>query len=333
MVSEARIEVLLLAGLRGFCAGVVRAIDIVEKALEVCDGPVYIRKEIIHNRYVVDGLRAKGARFVDDVDEVPPGSWLIYSAHGVAPMVRTRARARKLRTIDATCPLVTKVHLEAIDYARRGFTILFVGHRDHDEAVGTFGEAPDAIKIIGTVEEARRVEVRDPDRVAYLTQTTLSLADTRAIVSALQERFPGLKGPSTDDICYATQNRQDAVRAMARHVDLLLVLGAPNSSNSLRLREVGEASGAPAHLIERASEIQPEWLASVRRLGLTASASAPETLVQEVVEHIRSQYGVDRVEEFETIRENVVFGMPQELKVLLNASPGSHGEPLDAPEG
>jgi 4-hydroxy-3-methylbut-2-enyl diphosphate reductase len=316
-VNETR--VLYLAGLRGFCAGVVRAIDIVEKALEVCDGPVYVRKEIIHNRYVVDELRKKGARFVDEVDEVPEGSWLIYSAHGVAPLVRTRARERRLRTIDATCPLVTKVHLEAIRFAREGRTILFIGHEDHDEAIGTLGEAPDAIRIVGSREEAAGVQVADPQKVAYLTQTTLSLEDAKEIVAVLRERFPALVEPSSEDICYATQNRQDAVRAMASHIETLLVLGAPNSSNSLRLCEVSEAHGAPAHLIERARDIRPEWLDGVRTLGLTASASAPELLVREVVGDLRAHHGVARVEEFETTKETVVFGLPQELKALLSA--------------
>jgi 4-hydroxy-3-methylbut-2-enyl diphosphate reductase len=324
-----RIEVLRLAGLRGFCAGVVRAIEVVERALEVCDGPVYIRKEIIHNRHVVEELKGKGARFVDEVDEVPPGSWLIYAAHGVAPLVRGRARERRLRTIDATCPLVTKVHLEAIEYARQGYTILFIGHKDHDEAVGTFGEAPDSIVIVGTPAEARTVRVPDPEKVVYLTQTTLSLADTGEIVAILRERFPSLKGPATADVCYATQNRQDAVRAIAPLVDLLLVLGAPNSSNSLRLCEVAEKGGTPARLIERAGDIREEWLSGVRSLGLTASASAPESLVQEVVEDLRARYGVDRVEEFETTHENVVFAMPQELKSLLGREPQGEGPSLD----
>jgi 4-hydroxy-3-methylbut-2-enyl diphosphate reductase len=313
-------RVLYLAGLRGFCAGVVRAIDVVEKALDVCDGPVYVRKEIIHNRYVVDELRKKGAHFVDEVDEVPPGSWLIYSAHGVAPLVRKAARHRGLKTIDATCPLVTKVHLEAIRFAREGRTILFIGHDDHDEAIGTLGEAPEAIKIVGSKEDAARVEVADPRKVAYLTQTTLSLEDAKEIVAVLKSRFPDLVEPASEDICYATQNRQDAVRAMASHIEVLLVLGAPNSSNSLRLCEVSEAHGAPAHLIERARDIQAEWLEGVKSVGLTASASAPEALVLEVTEHLRAHFGISRVLNFETTKETVVFGLPQELKALLPAS-------------
>ena len=314
-----KVETLLMASLRGFCAGVVRAIDVVERALEVCDGPVYVRKEIIHNRYVVDELKRKGAFFVEEVDEVPDGSWLIYSAHGISPNVRRSAREKKLRTIDATCPLVTKVHLEAIHYARRGYTILLIGHEDHDETVGTLGEAPDAIRLIETKEEAEAVEVPDPERVAYLTQTTLSLDDTHEILEILKRRFPKLAGPAKADICYATQNRQDAVKAMAPHVDALLVLGAPNSSNSLRLCEVAQSVGVPAYLIERVGDIQPEWLKGVRVLGLTASASAPEILVQEVVEFARRELGVTDVREFETVQEDVNFPLPQELTSLLKS--------------
>jgi len=317
VVSEVRIEKLLVAGLRGFCAGVVRAIDVVEKALEVCDGPVYVRKEIIHNRYVVDELRSKGAHFVEEVHDVPDGAWLVYSAHGVPPEVREKARRKRLRTIDATCPLVTKVHLEAIQYARQKYTIILIGHEDHEETVGTLGEAPDSIRLVGTKEEAETVEVPNPDRVAYLTQTTLSLDDTREIVEILKRRFPRLARPAKDDICYATQNRQDAVKAMAPYVDLLLVLGAPNSSNSLRLCEVARDQGVASHLIERAEDIQPEWLTGVGVLGLTASASAPEILVREVVRYAQENLGVREVEEFETVKEHVSFSLPQELKVLL----------------
>ncbi|HTO87635.1 MAG TPA: 4-hydroxy-3-methylbut-2-enyl diphosphate reductase [Thermoanaerobaculia bacterium] len=316
-MSEVRIEKLLVAGLRGFCAGVVRAIDVVEKALEVCDGPVYVRKEIIHNRYVVDELRSKGAHFVEEVHDVPDGAWLVYSAHGVPPEVREKARRKRLRTIDATCPLVTKVHLEAIQYARQKYTIILIGHEDHEETVGTLGEAPDSIRLVGTKEEAETVEVPNPDRVAYLTQTTLSLDDTREIVEILKRRFPRLARPAKDDICYATQNRQDAVKAMAPYVDLLLVLGAPNSSNSLRLCEVARDQGVASHLIERAEDIQPEWLTGVGVLGLTASASAPEILVREVVRYAQENLGVREVEEFETVKEHVSFSLPQELKVLL----------------
>ena len=317
VTSEPRVEKLLVAGLRGFCAGVVRAIDVVDKALEVCDGPVYVRREIIHNRFVVDELRTKGARFVEEVDEAPDGSWLVFSAHGVSPEVRQRARERGLKTIDATCPLVTKVHLEAIHYVKNGYTILLIGHEDHDETTGTLGEAPDAMRLIESIEDAEKVEVPDANRVAYLTQTTLSIDDTREILNVLKRRFPKLVGPGKQDICYATQNRQDAVKAMVPHVDLLLVLGAPNSSNSLRMCEVARAEGANSHLIERAADIRPEWLTGVRVLGLTASASAPEILVQEVVAFAREKLGVQDVQEFETVREDVVFPLPNELKALL----------------
>jgi 4-hydroxy-3-methylbut-2-en-1-yl diphosphate reductase len=314
------VEKLLVAGLRGFCAGVVRAIDVVERALEVCHAPVYVRKEIIHNRYVVDELRGKGAIFVEEVEEVPDSSWLIYSAHGISPTVRDAARAKKLKTIDATCPLVTKVHLEAIHYARKNYTIVLIGHREHDETIGTLGEAPDAIRLVGTREEAETVVVPDPERVAYLTQTTLSLDDTHEIVEVLKRRFPKMVNPAKGDICYATQNRQDSVKAMAPHVDALLVLGAPNSSNSLRLCEVGRANDVPSYLIERAVDIRPEWLANVRVLGLTASASAPEILVQEVVDYAREKLGVKAVEEFETVKEDVNFPLPSELKDLVKTS-------------
>jgi 4-hydroxy-3-methylbut-2-enyl diphosphate reductase len=315
------VETLLVAGLRGFCAGVVRAIDVVERALEVCDGPVYVRKEIIHNRFVVEELHEKGAIFVDELEEVPDGAWLIYSAHGVAPAVRDDARRKNLKTIDATCPLVTKVHLEAIHFARAGYTIIFIGHQDHDETIGTLGHAPGSIRLVGTTQEAEAVEVPDPECVAYLTQTTLSVDDTREVAAVLSRRFPKLVSPAKGDICYATQNRQDAVRAMAPQVDALLVLGAPNSSNSLRLCEVAGAAGVPAHLIERAADIRPEWLAGVRVLGLTASASAPEILVREVVRYARETLGIEDVREFDTVRENVTFSLPAELKALLPARP------------
>ncbi|HEY6146127.1 MAG TPA: 4-hydroxy-3-methylbut-2-enyl diphosphate reductase, partial [Thermoanaerobaculia bacterium] len=285
--------------------------------------PVYVRKEIIHNRYVVEELRAKGANFVEEVKDVPDGSWLIYSAHGISPDVRAAAAGKGLRTIDATCPLVTKVHLEAIHFARRGYTIILIGHEEHDETIGTLGEAPASIRLVGTLEEAETVEVPDPTKVALLTQTTLSLDDTREIVSVLKRRFPSLVSPAKGDICYATQNRQDAVKAMAPHVDLLLVLGAPNSSNSIRLCEVSRSVGVPSHLIERAEDIRPEWLAGVRTLGLTASASAPEILVREVVDYARERFGVREVREFETVQENVSFSLPVELKALLPTRPDS----------
>ncbi|MBI3552441.1 MAG: 4-hydroxy-3-methylbut-2-enyl diphosphate reductase [Elusimicrobia bacterium] len=312
-----KVQKLVLARLRGFCAGVVRAIDVVEKALEICGKPVYVRHEIIHNRYVVDGLRAKGAVFVEDLSEVPAGSWLIFSAHGVSPAVVSEAKQRKLNAIDATCPLVTKVHLEAIALAKRGYTIILIGHADHVETIGTLGEAPDHMKVVGSPEEAEKVEVPNPDKVAYLTQTTLSLDDTREIVAALKRRFPNLHAPSKDDICYATQNRQNAVKALVPHVDLLLVLGAPNSSNSLRLCEVAKSKGVRSYLIERASGIDDAWLKGVKCLGLTAGASAPEVLVQEVVKYCQDHYGVSEVEEFETVEEDMHFSLPYELEKLV----------------
>ncbi|MBI5629483.1 MAG: 4-hydroxy-3-methylbut-2-enyl diphosphate reductase [Elusimicrobia bacterium] len=315
--SKIKVDKLILAKLRGFCAGVVRAIDIVEKALDVCGGKVYVRHEIIHNRYVVDELRAKGAVFVEDLSEVPPGSWLIFSAHGVSPAVVQEAKDRKLNIIDATCPLVTKVHLEALAYAKRGYTIILIGHDDHVETIGTMGYALESIRVVGSVEQAEKVELPNPEKVAYLTQTTLSLDDTQEIVGVLQRRFPHLKTPSKDDICYATQNRQNAVKAMAPAIDLLLVLGAPNSSNSLRLCEVAKSKGLPSYLIERASDIKDEWLSGVRNLGLTAGASAPEILVQEVIKHCQARYGVGRVEEFETVEEDVHFSLPYELEQII----------------
>ena len=251
---------IVLAGPRGFCAGVERAIEIVEQALEVVGVPIYVRREIVHNRHVVEALREKGAVFVDELDEVPEGATVIFSAHGVSPAVREAATARRLRVIDATCPLVTKVHLEAIRYAREGRTIVLVGHADHDEVIGTLGEAPRRIVVIDSVEEAEQLVVEDPEKVAYLTQTTLSVDDTRAVIEVLRRRFPAILGPSRDDICYATQNRQAAVKQLANDVDLVLVLGAANSSNANRLREVAEALGTPAHLINDVRDIRPEWL-------------------------------------------------------------------------
>jgi 4-hydroxy-3-methylbut-2-enyl diphosphate reductase len=312
-----KIEKLVLAKLRGFCAGVVRAIEVVEKALDICGGKVYVRHEIIHNRYVVDQLRAKGAVFVEDLSGVPAGSTLIFSAHGVGPDVVQEAKRRKLNIIDATCPLVTKVHLEAIALAKRGYTIILIGHEDHVETIGTMGEAPDHIRVVGGEKEAESVSVPDPEKVAYLTQTTLSLDDTKEIIAILQRRFPKLHAPAKDDICYATQNRQNAVKAIVPHVDLLLVLGAPNSSNSIRLREVAASKGISSYLIERATDIKDDWLSGVKTLGLTAGASAPEILVQEVVEHCRARYGVKTVEEFETVEEDVVFSLPYELEKMM----------------
>jgi 4-hydroxy-3-methylbut-2-enyl diphosphate reductase len=305
---------IILAGPRGFCAGVERAIDIVEQALEVCGPPVYVRREIVHNGYVVDKLRAKGAIFVDELDEVPDAATVIFSAHGVSPAVRDEARRRALRVIDATCPLVTKVHLEAIRYAREGYSIVLIGHEDHDEVIGTLGEAPDRIHVIASAAEVDGLEVADPNKVAYLTQTTLSVDDTREVIEALRRRFPGIVGPSRDDICYATQNRQAAVKTVAGDVDVLLVIGAANSSNSIRLVEVAQSAGTRAYLINDVRDVRPEWLAGARRIGVTAGASAPEVLVTEVVEALQATGA--RVREVKVVEENVRFALPPELEEL-----------------
>jgi 4-hydroxy-3-methylbut-2-en-1-yl diphosphate reductase len=314
-----RLDQIVLAGPRGFCAGVERAIEVVERALEVVDGPLYVRREIVHNRHVVEELRKKGAIFVDELDEVPPGATVIFSAHGIAPAVRQAAAARGLRVIDATCPLVTKVHVEAKRYAREGYTIVLVGHEDHDEVIGTTGEAPERIVVIDSVEEAERIEVEDPEKVAYLTQTTLSVDDTRAVIEVLRRRFPGIVGPAKDDICYATQNRQAAVKELAQEVDLVLVLGAANSSNANRLREVAEALGTHAHLINDVRDIKAEWLAGVSRVGVTAGASTPEYLVRQVVDYLSSR-ATPVVRELNVVEEDVRFGLPQELLEMARSS-------------
>jgi 4-hydroxy-3-methylbut-2-enyl diphosphate reductase len=303
---------LLLAKPRGFCAGVDRAIDVVNLALELYPGPVYVRKEIVHNVHVVNDLRAKGAIFVDELDEVPDGATVIFSAHGVSPDVRGRAAARGLKVIDATCPLVTKVHHEAVRFAREGRPIVLVGHQGHDEVVGTMGHAPEHIQLIGSAQEAETLRVADPDRVAVITQTTLSLDDTSTVVDVLRHRFPGIEAPTRDDICYATQNRQVAVKALARRVPVILVIGSKNSSNSNRLAEVAQAAGARAYLIDDVSQIDPAWLQGVECLGITAGASAPEHLVDEVVRYFRARGATD-IEEVEAITEEVSFALPPEL--------------------
>jgi 4-hydroxy-3-methylbut-2-enyl diphosphate reductase len=303
---------LLLAKPRGFCAGVDRAIDVVNMALEIFPGPIYVRKEIVHNKCVIESLAAKGVIFVDEIDEVPEGSLVVFSAHGVAPEVRTKAAARRLKVVDATCPLVTKVHLEAIRFAGEGRSIILVGHAGHEEVAGTMGEAPGRVQLVGSVEEAEKVQVSDPDRVSVTTQTTLGVDDARTIIDVLRRRFPKLVTPSSDDICYATQNRQMAVKLLARQADLVLVLGSDNSSNSRRLREVAEGAGARAFLIDGASEIDPAWLEGVRSVAITAGASAPERLVQEVVNYFRD-LGVEEIEEIEALEEKVTFSPPPEL--------------------
>ncbi len=307
---------LLLLKPRGFCAGVVRAIDVVRIALETFGPPIYVRKEIVHNRYVVEELSAKGAIFVDSIGEVPPGERVIYSAHGVAPEVRAGSKRRNLQVIDATCPLVTKVHVEAVKFANEGYSLILIGHRDHDEVIGTLGEAPLVTQVVGTAEEVEALSVPDPERVAYLTQTTLSLDETRDVIAALKKKFPKIIGPSAQDICYATENRQVAVKQVAQDADLVLVVGSDNSSNSNRLVEVARNSATPSYLIENYRAIKPEWLEGVRTVALTAGASAPEVLVQQVVEFLQGA-GFSDVEEFEVMPENVRFGLPPEIVATI----------------
>ncbi|MCC6745386.1 MAG: 4-hydroxy-3-methylbut-2-enyl diphosphate reductase [Acidobacteria bacterium] len=314
------IETLYLIKPRGFCAGVVRAIDIVERALALYGAPVYVRKEIVHNPIVVNDLRDKGAVFVETLAEVPADSVVIFSAHGVAPDVYEDAAVRGLNVIDATCPLVTKVHIEARRFAAEGRTIFLIGHEGHDEVIGTMGEAPDKMILIENVDDLDRISDLDPANVAFLTQTTLSVDDTREVIDAVRTRYPVIKAPAKDDICYATQNRQEAVKALAPRVDLVLVVGAANSSNSLRLVEVAKQNGVSAHRIDRASEIRPEWLDGIRSAAITAGASTPERLVEEVADVFRAR-GVARVEQFEMVRENVVFPLPRELDVEPVAEP------------
>ena len=313
-------KTLLLLKPRGFCAGVVRAIDIVRIALEAFGPPIYVRKEIVHNRFVVEELQGKGAVFVDCVDEVPPGERVIYSAHGVSPEVREASQLRKLRVIDATCPLVTKVHVEAVKFAKEGYSLILIGHRDHDEVIGTLGEAPLVTQVVGSPEEVESLTVPDPDRVAYLTQTTLSLDETKDIVAALQRKFPNIKGPAAQDICYATENRQVAVKHVASEADLLLVVGSDNSSNSNRLVEVARNLATTSHLIDSYRNIRPEWLQSVRTIALTAGASAPECLVEEVVKFLASE-GFNKVQEVEVMPENVRFGLPPEIVEAIASAP------------
>lgn len=307
---------MLLLRPRGFCAGVVRAIDIVKIALDIYGAPIYVRKEIVHNRHVVDELRALGAIFVNELSEVPEGARVIFSAHGVSPAVREEAKRRRLSVIDATCPLVTKVHLEAVRFARQGYTILLIGHKDHEEIEGTYGEAPQSTIIIESEEDAERVMPPDPDKVCYLTQTTLSLDETRGIIEILQRRFPKIAGPKTQDICYATQNRQTAVKAVAPLCELLLVVGSQNSSNSKRLVEVCQRAGVPSYLIDDRRYLREEWLEGVKTVSVTAGASAPEHLVQELIEALREK-GFTSVEEVDIIEEDVRFSLPPEVQVPL----------------
>jgi len=304
------VPTLYLAAPRGFCAGVDRAIDIVEIALQVYGAPVYVRHEIVHNRHVVDELRRKGAMFVDELAEVPPGAVVIFSAHGVSPQIRREAKERGLRALDATCPLVTKVHLEALRYAKEGYSIVLIGHRGHVEVEGTLGEAPEAITLVETVADVERLELQHPDKVAYISQTTLSVDDVRDIVQALKRRYPSVREPAKADICYATQNRQDAMKELASRAGLVLVVGAPTSSNANRLVEVARAAGADSYLIEAPEDIRPEWLTG--DVGLTAGASTPEHVVQGCIERVR-ELGGHKVEEFRLLEERVWFPLPGEL--------------------
>ncbi len=306
----------MLASPRGFCAGVVRAIDIVNLALEVYGQPIYVRREIVHNKYVVNELCQKGIIFVNELDEAPFDSRVIFSAHGVAPEIRAAAKKRRLKVIDATCPLVTKVHREAIKYARLGYSIVLIGHSDHDEVIGTLGEAPEAITVLDDEKDIDRLSVPDPSRVVYLTQTTLSLNDTRHIVDKLRYKFPSIIAPASEDICYATQNRQSAVLELSQKTELILVVGSANSSNSCRLVEVAQSAGTPAHLIDNIEDIQTPWLSGVNIIGLTAGASAPEGLVERVV-HYLNVLGYPDVEMTAGAIEHVEFSLPPELSCCI----------------
>jgi 4-hydroxy-3-methylbut-2-enyl diphosphate reductase len=304
-----------LANPRGFCAGVDRAIEIVERALELFGPPIYVRHEVVHNRFVVDRLRQAGAVFVDELDEVPDGATVIFSAHGVSKAVREEAERRGLKVFDATCPLVTKVHMEVARHRRRGTECVLIGHAGHPEVEGTMGQASDGIYLVETPEDVWRLEVADPGNLSYVTQTTLSMDDTARVIDALRERFPAVRGPKKDDICYATQNRQDAVKALARRSDVVLVVGSPNSSNSNRLREIAEKQGVPAYLIDGPDDIEHKWIEGRENIGITAGASAPEILVERVVARL-SEWGAESAQENGGQRENVVFPVPKELRAV-----------------
>jgi 4-hydroxy-3-methylbut-2-enyl diphosphate reductase len=309
-------EKLLLAAPRGYCAGVDRAVQTVEHALDLYGAPVYVRKEIVHNKHVVEKLRERGAIFVEEETEVPEGSTVVFSAHGVSPAVHANAAQRDLFAIDATCPLVTKVHVEAKKFAAEGYTIVLVGHAGHEEVEGTMGEAPEHIVLIETEEDVERLEVEDPEKVAYISQTTLSVDETLVIINRLREKFPGIVGPRTDDICYATTNRQAAVKQMAEQCDLVLVIGSRNSSNSNRLVEVAREYGAESHLIDNESQVQEQWLEGKRVVGITSGASAPEELVQRLVAFFRHR-GTQDVSEFEVVQEDVRFMLPKTIRQAL----------------
>jgi 4-hydroxy-3-methylbut-2-enyl diphosphate reductase len=311
---------LLLAAPRGYCAGVDRAVQTVERALELYGPPVYVRKEIVHNKHVVETLRGKGAIFVDELDDtIPEGAMTVFSAHGVSPMVHAEAERRQLRTIDATCPLVTKVHREAVKFAQDGFTIVLIGHDGHEEVEGTMGEAPDHIVLVETEADVDALELEDPSKVAYISQTTLSVDETKTIIARLRGRFPQITGPRTDDICYATTNRQVAVKQMAPQCDLVLVIGSQNSSNSNRLVQVAEELGTPAHLIDNGSQIKEAWLEGVSTVGISSGASAPEELVQGVVNYFRAR-GTEDVSEFEVMKEDVRFMLPKQIRTAMAAA-------------
>ena len=311
----------LLLKPRGFCAGVVRAIDIVKIALETFGAPIYVRREIVHNRYVVSELAEKGAIFVHEIEEVPDGERVIYSAHGVSPAVRESSKLRNLKVIDATCPLVTKVHIEAVKFAKQGYSLVLIGHRDHDEIEGTLGEAPNVTQVVSNVAEVEALVVPNPARVAYLTQTTLSLDEARDIIHALKIKFPNIVGPHSQDICYATENRQVAVRNVAHNANLVLVVGSTNSSNSNRLVEVSRNLGTLGYLIDNSDAIDPKWLEGVTNVAVTAGASAPEVLVEDVVNYLRLN-GFSSVEEVEVMPENVRFGLPPEIVQAIGGAEG-----------
>jgi 4-hydroxy-3-methylbut-2-enyl diphosphate reductase len=310
---------ILLASPRGFCAGVNMAIDCLDECVKRFGPNIYVYHEIVHNRYVVDRFTRIGVKFVDRPEEVPPGSILLYSAHGVSPEIRKAARDRKLQTIDATCPLVTKVHLEAIKYARDGYNIILIGHEGHDEVIGTMGEAPESITLVETPEDVDRLQFAPDAKLAYLTQTTLSVEEAGTVIRRLEERFPGIEHPAKEDICYATTNRQDAIKELIGRTDVLLVLGSQNSSNSRRLQEIGVSSGKKAFLIDGAAELKPEWFEGAQSVLVTAGASAPEVVVQEVLDHLRETYGAT-VEDAITREEHVTFPLPKELRILQAAS-------------
>jgi 4-hydroxy-3-methylbut-2-en-1-yl diphosphate reductase len=309
-------EKILLASPRGYCAGVDRAVQTVERALELYGAPVYVRKEIVHNKHVVSQLRDRGAVFVDDEQDVPEGAVTVFSAHGVAPSVHAKAEERGLQTIDATCPLVTKVHKEAIKFAREGYTIVLVGHAGHEEVEGTMGEAPDDIVLVETEADVDELEVENPEKVAYISQTTLAVDETRAIIARLRDRFPGAIGPRTDDICYATTNRQMAVKQLAAQCDLVLVIGSRNSSNSQRLVDVTREHGTEAHLIDHEGQVREDWVEGKRVVGITSGASAPEELVQRLVDYFRAR-GTEDVAELEVISEDVRFMLPKQIRQEL----------------